>query len=213
MGGRPFAARVYTPASMHEILPSSRTFDFNAPMPIVVIVGVVLLALVAFMAVMLPLGIVLRFRAGSTRRRAWGWIVSLNLFASAISSTMLLVTAAISNRWIPDAFRYTLTGFAIGFLLGAVGLLLSRWESTHAGLHYTPNRWLILLITLVVTSRILYGFWRAWDAWRTTGGDESWLAASGAAGSMAAGAAVLGYYVIYWAGLSRKVRTQSVLHR
>lgn len=175
-------------------------------MPLLAVIAVLLIGIVLFMTVMLPLSIVMRFRAGSTRRRAWGWVASLNLFATALSSTILVVTSAVSNSWIPDAFRYTLIGFACGFALGVVGLALSRWEATHRELHYTPNRWLILVITVVVTSRIVYGFWRAWQAWRTSPGDESWLASSGAAGSMAAGAAVLGYYLIYWAGLSRKVR-------
>ncbi|HEX7706437.1 MAG TPA: DUF1453 domain-containing protein [Thermoanaerobaculia bacterium] len=188
--------------SFHSCL----SFDFNERVPLLLVILLLLLGMVLFMAIMLPLGIVIRFRAGATRRRAWGWMVTLNFYATALSSTLLLVSAAVGNRWIPDAFRYTLLGFASGFLLGGFGLLLSRWETTPAGVHYTPNRWLILLITVVVASRIIYGFWRAWNAWSTTPGDESWLAASGAAGSMAAGAAVLGYYLIYWAGLSRKVR-------
>lgn len=158
------------------------------------------------MVVMLPLSIAMRFRAGSTRRRAWGWLISLNLFAALLSSTFLLVTAAVSNAWIPNAFRYALIGSACGYALGFLGLALSRWETSHQGLHYTPNRWLILIITLIVTARIFYGFWRAWHAWQTTPAGESWIASSGAAGSMGAGAAVLGYYVIYWAGVSRQVR-------
>ena len=160
------------------------------------------------MVVMLPLSIAMRFRAGATRRRAWGWLISLNLFAALLSSTVLLVTAAISNAWIPNAFRYALIGSACGYALGFVGLALSRWETSHQALHYTPNRWLILILTLIVSARIFYGFWRAWNAWQTTPAGESWIASSGAAGSMGAGAAVLGYYVIYWAGVSRKVRTQ-----
>lgn len=180
-------------------------FEFNGGVPLL-IVPAVLILLILFMVVMLPLSIVMRFRASSTRRRAWGWMVSLNLFAACLSSAILLVTAAVSNAWIPNAFRYVLIGSACGFALGFAGLASSRWESTPQGVHYTPNRWLILLITTVVTARILYGFWRAWHSFQTTPAGESWLAASGAAGSMGAGAAVLGYYVIYWAGLQRKVR-------
>lgn len=174
-------------------------------MPLVPL-AVLIAGLVVFTLVMLPLSLLLRFRAGSARRRALNWMVWLNLLASLLSSALLLVTAAVSSNWIPNAFRYTLIGLACGFALGFAGLALSRWESSTDGLHYTPNRWLILLITLVVTTRILYGFWRAWQAWQTTPAGESWLAASGAAGSMGAGAAVLGYYVIYWAGLQRRVR-------
>ena len=158
------------------------------------------------MVVMLPLSIVLRFRASSKRRRAWGWMVTLNLVAACFSAALLLVSAAVTNRWIPNALEYVLIGFACGFALGFAGLAISRWETTPQGVHYTPNRWLILLLTTVVTVRILYGFWRAWHSFQTTPAGESWLAASGAAGSLGAGAAVLGYYVIYWAGLQRRVR-------
>jgi hypothetical protein len=63
----------------------------------------------------------------------------------------------------------------------------------------------VLAITLVVTARLIYGFWRSWHAWQSTPGDTSWLAASGAAGSLAAGALVLGYYLAYWAGVWRRV--------
>ena len=183
----------------------------NGGVPLVALALVLVLG-VLFMVVMVPLSIAMRFRASSTRRRAWGWVVTLNLWATLLSSTMLLVTAAVSNAWIPNAFRSVLIGLACGLALGFVGLALSRWETTPQGVHYTPNRWLTLLITLVVTARILYGFWRAWHSFQTTPAGESWLAASGAAGSMGAGAAVLGYYVIYWAGLRRRVRRHQRLY-
>ena len=174
-------------------------------MPILAVLAV-LIAVVVFAVVMLPLSIAMRFRASSTRRRAWGWLTSLNFFAASLSAAVLLVTASVSNFWIPDAFRYTLIGLGCGFVLGIFGLWLSRWERTPRGLHYTPNRWLILMITLIVTARIVYGFWRGWNAWQNTPAEESWLAASGAAGSMGAGATVMGYYVVYWWGLLRRLR-------
>ena len=169
-------------------------------------VAAVLVFLLLFVVVVVPLSIAMRFRASSTRRGAWGWMVSLNLFAACLSATLLMVTAAVSTRWIPNAFDYVLVGLACGLALGFAGLALSRWETTPQGVHYTPNRWLILLITTVVTARILYGFWRAWNAFQTTPAGASWLAASGAAGSMGAGAAIVGYYVTYWAGLRQRVR-------
>jgi hypothetical protein len=171
-----------------------------------------LVFLLIFVVIMLPLSLAMRFRASSTRRRAWGWVVTLNFFAACISAAVLLVTAGVSNAWIPNTFRYTAIGLACGFALGFLGLAVSRWEATPRGLHYTPNRWLVLLITLVVTARILYSFWRAWQTFQATPAGESWLAHSGAAGSMGAGAAVLGYYVVYWAGVRRRVRTHRAAH-
>jgi uncharacterized membrane protein YbhN (UPF0104 family) len=109
------------------------------------------------------------------------------------------------SYWIPAAFGYALVGLAGGCLLGLLGLWLSRWEETPRSLHYTPSRALVLAITLVVMARLIYGSWRSWHAWHLTPGDASWLAASGAAGSLAAGALVLGYYLTYWAGVWRRV--------
>ena len=73
-------------------------------------------------------------------------------------------------------------------------------------LHFTPNRWLVLALTIGIAARICFGFWRAWQAWKLTPGEQSWLAQSGLSGSMAAGAIVLGYYLMFWAGVWWRVR-------
>jgi len=159
------------------------------------------LALIALM----PLSLVLRYRAGTARRPARRWVAAINLVAVSISAALLLMVAGVTSHWIPAAFGYALAGLAGGCLLGLLGLWLSRWEETPRSLHYTPSRMLALAITLVVTARLIYGFWRSWHAWHSTPGDASWLAASGAAGSLAAGALVLGYYLTYWAGVWRRV--------
>jgi hypothetical protein len=168
-------------------------------------VAVALVAVLALVALM-PLSIVLRYRAGTVRRRARGWVATLNVLGIASSAALFLVVAAITGIWVPKALTYTLMGLAGGCLLGLLGLLLSRWEATPRSLHYTPNRWLVLAIMLVVTSRMVYGLWRGWHTWRSTPDDASWLAASGAAGSLAAGAVVLGYYLTYWTGVWRRLK-------
>jgi hypothetical protein len=159
------------------------------------------LALIALM----PLSLVLRYRAGTARRPARRWVAAINLLAVSIWAALLLMVAGVTSYWIPAAFGYALVGLAGGCLLGLLGLWLSRWEETPRSLHYTPSRALVLAITLVVMARITYGFWRSWHAWHSTPGDASWLAASGAAGSLAAGALVLGYYLTYGAGVWRRV--------
>lgn len=174
-------------------------------MPLVV-VAVVLIFLLAFIALSLPFSIIQRYRMGTARRLARGWVATINLFGIATSAGLLLLVAALSGAWIPRAFAYTAMGLTGGCALGLLGLALSRWEATSRSLHYTPNRWLVLSMTLVVTARLAYGFWRGWQAWSSTPDDASWLAASGAAGSMAAGAVVLGYYLTYWAGLRRRLK-------
>jgi hypothetical protein len=39
---------------------------------------------------------------------------------------------------------------------------------------------------------------------------ESWFVAAGVAGSMAAGAVVIGYYLVYWLGVRRRWRRHAV---
>jgi hypothetical protein len=174
-------------------------------MPLVAALAVVLLFVVLVIALM-PLSLVLRYRAGTARRRARAWVATINVLGIAVSVALFLLVAGVTSTWVPRALSYSLYGLAGGCSLGLLGLWMSRWERTPDALHYTPNRWLVLAITLVVTSRILYGFWRAWHAWRTTPDDASWLAAAGAAGSLAAGAVVLGYYLTYWLGVRWRLR-------
>jgi hypothetical protein len=174
-------------------------------MPLLVAAAVVL-GLVALLTAMVPLSLVLRYRAGTARRLARGWVTTLNALAIGFSAALFLAMAAVTGLWVANALRYGTAGMAAGCMLGLLGLWWSRWEATPKSVHYTPNRWLVLAVTLVVTTRLFYGFWRAWNAWRTTPDDTSWLAAAGVAGSLAAGAVVLGYYLAYWTGLWFRLR-------
>lgn len=160
-----------------------------------------LLLIPALIAVMVPISIVQRYRAGTARRQARGWIALTNVVAIGLSIAMFVVTAIISGAWLHGALTYSLLGLFGGSALGCVGLALSRWETNTRDLHFTPNRWLVLALTLAVTARLAFGFWRAWHAWHTTPSDQSWLAHSGIAGSMSVGALMLGYYFTYWAGV------------
>jgi len=180
--------------------------------PLLVIALVLPLVLVA----LVPLSLVLRYRASTARRQARGWIAAINVVGFGISAALLMTVAALTSFWVPRAFTYALLGLAGGAVLGLAGLLLSRWETRPETLHYTPSRALVLAIMLVVVSRMAYGLWRAWHAWRAAPDDGSWLAHSGAAGSLAAGAVVLGYFLTYHAGiwwrLKRHRRTSAVFH-
>jgi hypothetical protein len=158
--------------------------------------------------VLTPLTLVMRYRLGTTRRRARGWSATVNAVGLAFSAALFFAGAAVTSVWIPEALPYTAAGFVGGSLLGVVGLAMSRWDPEPGALYYTPNRWLVLGITLVVAGRLTFGFWRSWRAWRVTPDYGSWMVASGAAGSLAAGAVVLGYYLTYWLGVRRRLRRQ-----
>ena len=171
-------------------------------MPLLLVPVLVVLVVIA----LIPLSLVQRYRMGTSRQRARGWLATINLTGLAASTVLFLTGAAFTSIWVPGAFTYTSTGLAVGCALGLVGLRLTRWEPSPGSLHFTPNRWLVLGITLVVTARLLYGFWRGWHTWHAGVEGDSWFAAAGVAGSMAAGAVVLGYYLAYWVGVRRRHR-------
>lgn len=173
-------------------------------MPLIPIVAA-LLFLIALVFSM-PLLLVLRYRAGTMRRRGRKWAATINLLSFLLSAALFLWVAAMTTLWVPKAFTYSLAGFASGCLLGLLGLALTRWEPSPQGLYFTPNRGLVLFLTLAVTARLLYGLWRIWHAWRSSGPNDSWLEAAGIAGSMAVGAIVIGYYLTYSAGVRWRLR-------
>lgn len=172
-----------------------------------------LLALVLIVAAfvlaigMIPFALVFRYRSGTRRRRARVWVATINAVSLVVSATIFLISAAITTRFVPTSFSFGTLGLACGAILGLLGLVLTRWERDGPWLFYTPSRLLVLGVTLVVTLRIAYGFWRGWHAWRAAQEGTSWIAAMGIPGSLAAGAVVIGYYLVYWAGVrSRAMR-------
>ena len=175
-------------------------------MPLLIALALIVAAFV-FALVMLPFMLVFRYRHGTRRRRARVWIATLNALSLTVSATIFMISAAITTRWVPYSFSSAALGLACGAILGMVGLVLTRWERSDMMLFYTPNRLLVLGITLIVTFRIAYGFWRGWNAWRATQDGTSWIAAIGIPGALAVGAVVIGYYLVYWAG----VRSRAVV--
>jgi hypothetical protein len=173
-------------------------------MPVILAALLVIILVLFALVVLIPISIVQRYRTGTMRRRAQGWLVTINLAGIAVSITLFLISAALTSIWIPQSFTYAAAGVGVGLGIGVIGLLLTRWEYFPGTLYYTPNRWLVLALTLAVAGRIGYGFWRTYETWTLLGGDAGWVAASGVTGSLAAGGVILGYYLVYWAGVRRR---------
>ena len=166
---------------------------------LVVLLPVVLLAL-------MPLILIQRFRLGAARRRARPWMANLHLMLMTFSAISFLVSAAVTAVWVPNAFAGAAAGLAAGVCLGVTGLLLTRWEATPATLHYTPNRWLVLIVTFVLSARVMYGLWRAWTVASAGVYGTPAVMAFGIPESLAAGGAVVGYYIAYGFGVRRRIR-------
>ena len=171
-------------------------------MPLLLLVVLVVLLGI----VLIPVGIVQRYRVGTRRQKARGWVATLNVLGLAVSTLLFLIAVALTSIWVPDVLLYSAAGLAAGALLGVLGLSLTKWESGLDDPHYTPYRLLVLGLTILVSGRIAYSLWRSWASWRAGLSGGSWFVAAGLAGAMAAGAVVLGYYLVYWLGVRRMLR-------
>ena len=156
-------------------------------MPILILLLLLPVVLIALTPVML----VQRYRVGTARRQARPWLATFGLVMMAVSTVFFLAGSAMTSFWVQDAFLGALAGIGIGLVLGMVGVLVMRWEATPGSLHYTPNKWLVLAITLVVSARLLYGLYRSELA---------------TAESIAAGGVVVGYYLGFAAALRWRIR-------
>src|SRR5678816_1721303 len=170
-------------------------------MPLLILVILLPLVLLALM----PLILLQRYRVGTARRLARPWMATLNVVLMAFSAICFLAGAVVTTVWVPNAFTGAAAGVTLGAGLGVVGLMLTHWESTAATLHYTPNRWLVLVVTFLVAARVLYGLWRSWTV--AEGGiyGTPMVLAFGIPESLAAGGTVIGYYLAFGLGVRRRI--------
>jgi len=173
-------------------------------MPLLILVLLLPLVLLALM----PLILIQRYRVGTARRQARPWIATANVAVMAFSTICFLVGAAVTTIWVRNAFTGAAAGVVLGVGLGVVGLLLTRWEHSPATLHYTPNRWLVLVITFLVSARVMYGLWRSWTVAEAGVHGAPMVMAFGIPESLAAGGVVIGYYFAYGLGVRRRIRNR-----
>jgi hypothetical protein len=171
-------------------------------------VPLVLLALLIPIVVVMvmPLLLIQRYRAGKARRQARSWVATVNLAVMTLSAGFFLISAAFSTIWVPDALKGAALGLLAGLALGVLGLFMTRWEVQGRGLHYTPNSWLVLLITSIVAARVMYGLVRSLVVAQAGVSGAALVTAFGVPQSLAAGGTVIGYYLAFNAGLRWRVR-------
>ena len=172
-------------------------------MPLLILVVLLPLVLIALM----PLILIQRYRVGTARRVARPWMATLNVALMVFSVFCFLAGAVVTAVWVPNAFTGAAAGVTLGAGLGLVGLMLTRWEPTAAALHYTPNRWLVLVVTFLVSARVLYGLWRSWTVADAGVDGAPMVLAFGIPESLAAGGTVIGYYLAYGLGVRRRILT------
>ncbi|MDO5505438.1 MAG: DUF1453 domain-containing protein [Pseudoxanthomonas suwonensis] len=173
-------------------------------MPLLIVPLAILLAL--FIALLLtPVSLWMRYRSGRARRRLQPWVVTANSWMLLMSAVMFLGSAWVIGHWVEGASGHAALGLVAGLPLGVLGLVTSHFETTAKGVHVTPNRWLVLVLTLLVAARIGWGLWRLVLAWRESGTLEASMW-NDQANLFAVGGVLLGYYVAWGWGLRRKLR-------
>src|SRR5688572_2844168 len=80
-----------------------------APLPILIALAVIVAALL-FALLSWPFALLLRYRMGTSRRRARGWVATINTFTIGLSTVIFLVSAAVTSQWVPNLFYYALGG-------------------------------------------------------------------------------------------------------
>ena len=165
-----------------------------------------LLLLPLIVVALTPFLLIQRYRAGSARREARPWVATVTIAAMLFSAIFFLASSAITAIWIPPAFLGAAIGMAIGLVLGACGMLLTRWEPAVRTLHYTPNRWLVLIVTFIISARVVYGLFRSFEAASAGLSGQAMVSAFGVPESLAAGAIVIGYHLAYNVALRWRIR-------
>ena len=138
-------------------------------MPILLLLPALVVGILVLWVVLLPVSLRARYRAGRTRRLARPWLVGTNAWLAAAGIPLFFVSCWIAGRWIQAALAGGCIGLIAGAGLGIVGVWLTRFDHDASGLHYTPNRWMALVLTLLVAARIGAGLWWTWQGAHTGG--------------------------------------------
>ena len=166
-------------------------------MPLLLLIPALLAALFVIWALLFPLSIIQRYRHGKARRRVQPWAVRVNAWLLAVSTLLFVAFAWVMERWIANALADAGIGLAVGGAAGFLGLALDRFEATPQGIFRTPNRWLVLGLSLLVAARIGIGLWLAWSD------EPSTLLSRG--GLLGVGGVLLGYAALTGWGLYFRV--------
>ena len=173
-------------------------------MPLLLLIPLLILAVLALWAVLLPFSLWARYRTGRARRRAVGWVVGGNAWLLLVSVAVFLAGAGIAGIWLPHAPRDAGLGLLVGIAVALLGLALTRFEGVGRELWFTPNKWLVLALTGVVAARLLAGLWLGWRKMFGEGADPAAIWQAG--GLLAIGGLLLGYYLAYTWGLRARLR-------
>ena len=103
-------------------------------------VAIAFVAVAVLAIALMPVILVQRYRVGTRRQPARGWLLTVNLLGIALSSVLFLIGAAFTNIWVPQAFVYAIAGAISGLALGMLGLAVTRWDRAGGAWHSSGAR-------------------------------------------------------------------------
>lgn len=179
-------------------------------MPLLLLLPLLVVAVVLLWLLLLPFALWQRYRLGRARRRAIAWVLAVNAWSLLVSTLVFMASAWMAGHWVDSALAHAGAGIGAGLLLGMLGVRFTRFESTPQGLFYTPNRWWVLGLTLVVVARILFGIFRLRQAWLADA-EAAWLSQQGS--MLVVGGLLLGHYLAYAWSLRGRLRQWRLARR
>ncbi|WIX06214.1 DUF1453 domain-containing protein [Xanthomonas oryzae] len=174
-------------------------------MPLLLAIALAVIIALAMFVVLFPLALLQRFRMGTARRQARGWLLMINLVSAGMSSVLFSIFSLIAAAFWPGAISHAAFGWACGLALGVLALRLTRFERTTQGLFYRPNLWLVLALTALVVVRVIAGMVQGWrSAWQT----EGWLSHASllSAAGVLLGDALAYATLLWWRWRSARLR-------
>ncbi len=176
-------------------------------MPLLLLLPLLVLAIVALWALLLPISLIQRYRFGKKRRRVIGWANATNAWLMLVSVAAFFISAWMAARWLPDALSMAAIGFAAGIALGILNLAISRSEMDAGNFYITPNALLALGLTLLVAGRLLLGLWQLYEhgfQLHPMQREEAWFLRPDSL--FALGGLLLGHYFAWCWGLRSMLR-------
>jgi hypothetical protein len=118
---------------------------------------------------------------------------------------LALVTGLFALRGLhsPNIAAAGLGGFAFGFALAYLGIRLTRFEVTPAGIFYTPSGYIGIALSVLLLSRLVYRFFLLYPSMEAAKAETGnpFAAYQSSPLTVALFGIVIGYYMAYCVGL------------
>jgi hypothetical protein len=145
-----------------------------------------------------------RLRRSFGRQRVQAKRMWFRIGALTLAGGLILATSAARNA---QAIEAVVAGIACGAALGYLGLRHTQFEVTPEGRFYTPHTYIGLAVTALFLGRLIYRLLLSNDLGAMTGADQN-LTVPHQQSPLTLGivAALIGYYVLFYAGVLLKSR-------